>query len=66
MNDSNSVDDFFEDGLPAGFHAEDGFVNLDDAKFNYFSKYSDEQLDRIYEAEPSARDVIDKIRRIRS
>lgn len=43
-----------------------GFRELEDARFNYFSKYSDSQLDEIYEVDVNAREVIDKIRRIRN
>jgi hypothetical protein len=38
---------------------------LEDARFDYFSKYPDSQLDEIYEVDIRARDVIDKIRKIR-
>lgn len=41
------------------------FSNLNDSKFNYFNKYSDEQLDNIYEASPYNREIIDKVREYR-
>lgn len=44
----------------------DGFRELEDARLSYFSKYSDSQLDEIYEADIRAREIIDKIRKIRS
>jgi hypothetical protein len=40
--------------------------DLEDARFDYFNKYSDSQLDEIYEVDIRARDVIEKIRKIRS
>lgn len=39
---------------------------LEDARLSYFSKYSDSQLDEIYEQDINARDIIDKIRKIRN
>lgn len=39
---------------------------LEDARFDYFSKYSDSQLDEIYERDINARDVINRIRKIRN
>jgi hypothetical protein len=51
--------------IEIGFQNDDGFTSLEDTKFDYFSRYSDSQLDEIYEADANARDVIDKIRKIR-
>lgn len=48
-----------------GFQDKDGFKSLEDAKFSYFSKYSDSQLDEIYEVDVCTREVINKIRKIR-
>lgn len=45
---------------------DDGFNSLEDARLSYFSKYSDSQLEEIYEVDERARDVIDRIRRIRN
>ena len=61
---------FFEKAMDKnikiGFQDDNGFRGLEDARLNYFSKYSDSQLDEIYEVDSNARDVIDKIRKIRS
>ena len=45
---------------------DDSEKELEDARFEYFSKYSDSQLDEIYEQDVNAREVIDKIRKIRA
>jgi hypothetical protein len=45
---------------------DDSEKELKDARFEYFSKYPDSQLDEIYEQDLNAREVIDKIRNIRS
>jgi len=39
---------------------------LEDVRLSYFSKYSDSQLDEIYETDIRSRDAIYKIRKIRS
>lgn len=65
MSKNKSVKDILDDSVQIGFQDDDGFKSLEDAKYNYFSKYSDSQLDEIYEVDINARDVIDKIRKIR-
>lgn len=45
---------------------DDGTKSLEDARFSYFSKYSDSQLDEIYEQDIRGREIIDKIRKIRN
>ena len=60
---------FFEkamDNLNIGFQDDDGFRSLEDARLNYFSKYSDSQLEEIYEVDARARDIIERIRKIRN
>lgn len=55
-----------EDSLKVGFtDAAGNFSDLNNTKFRYFSKYSDEQLDEIYKASPYNREVIDKVREYR-
>jgi len=54
------------DDITIGFMDNDGFRELEDARLSYFSKYSESQLDEIYEQDISARDVIDKIRKNRA
>ncbi|MFA5777681.1 MAG: hypothetical protein WC906_04545 [Parcubacteria group bacterium] len=44
---------------------DDSEKELEDARFEYFSKYSDSQLDEIYEQDVNAREVVDMIRRAR-
>ena len=39
---------------------------LENVRLDYFSKYSDSQLDEIYEQDINARDIIDKIRKTRN
>ena len=56
MDTNKLVEDIFDDGVKC----------LEDARLDYFSKYSDSQLDEIYEVDINARDIIDKIRKIRS
>lgn len=63
---NKSAEEIFDDSVQVGFQDDDGLKSLDDARFIYFSKYSDSQLDEIYEQDPRARDVIDKIRKIRN
>jgi hypothetical protein len=55
-----------DENIKVGFMDNDGFRELEDARLSYFSKYSDSQLDEIYEADIRAREIIDKIRKIRS
>jgi hypothetical protein len=66
MSKNKSAENIFDDSVQVGFQDDDGIKNLDDARFDYFSKYSDSQLDEIYEADSNTRDVIDKVRKIRS
>jgi len=66
MKKDNSAEDIFDDSVSIGFGDDDGLKSLEDARFNYFNKYSDAQLDEIYEADSRARDIIDKIRKNRS
>lgn len=66
MDTNKSAEGIFDDSVQVGFQDDDGFKSLEDAKFNYFSKYSDAQLDEIHEMDVRARDIIDKIRKIRS
>ncbi len=47
------------------FDSSGNFKNMNDSKFNYFNKYSDEQLDDIYEKSPFNRETIDKVRAFR-
>lgn len=55
-----------KDSLKVGFIDKDNnFSELNDSKFKYFNKYSDEQLDEIYEASPQNREIIDKVRKYR-
>lgn len=55
-----------QNSIQVGFTDNDGnFTSLNDSKFNYFNKYSDEELDEIYEASPDNREVIDKVREFR-
>jgi hypothetical protein len=60
------MEKFFEkamyENIRIGFEDDNGFRELEDATFSYFSKYSDSQLDTIYEANVRAREIIDKIR----
>lgn len=65
MSKNKSAEDIINDHIQVGFQDEDGFTNLEDARFSYFSKYSDSQLDEIYEQDIRAREIIDKIRKIR-
>jgi hypothetical protein len=51
-----------DNNIRVGFEDENGFKELEDATLSYFSKYSDSQLDAIYEADVRAREIIDKIR----
>lgn len=51
--------------IQVGFSSGGSFTSLNDSKFNYFNKYSDEQLDEIYETSPYNRNVIDKVREFR-
>ncbi|MDD3607289.1 MAG: hypothetical protein PHQ20_00615 [Candidatus Moranbacteria bacterium] len=66
MDKNKSAEDIFDDSVQIGFQDDDGLKSINDARFSYFSKYSDSQLDEIYEADPRARDVIEKIRKIRN
>lgn len=55
-----------KDSLKVGFIGKDGnFSELNDSKFNYFNKYTDKQLDEIYEVSPYNREVVDKVRKYR-
>lgn len=45
---------------------DDSEKELEDTRLDYFNKYSDSQLDEIYEIDMNARDVIDRIRKIRA
>jgi hypothetical protein len=58
--------DSIEENIRIGFEDDDGIKELEDATFSYFSKYSDSQLDEIYEQDIRAREIIDKIREKRS
>lgn len=52
--------------IQVGFTDPSGnFGNLGDSKFNYFNKYSDEQLDEMYEKSSYNREAIDKVREFR-
>lgn len=51
-----------EENVRIGFEDDNGFRELEDSKLGYFSKYSDSQLDEIYEQDIKAREIIDKIR----
>lgn len=44
---------------------DDSEKELEDARFDYFSKYSNSQLNEIYEQDVNVREVIDRIRKIR-
>jgi hypothetical protein len=55
-----------DENIKIGFQDDDGFTDLEDARLNYFKKYSDVQLDEIYEKDVNARDIIDKIRKTRN
>lgn len=59
------ITDSIEKNIRVGFEDDNGFRELEDVRLSYFSKYSDLQLDEIYEADIRAREVIDKIRGIR-
>lgn len=61
----DEFDDIIDNLIGVGFQDDDDFTSLEDAKFDYFSKYSDEQLDCIYEVDENAREIIDKIRKSR-
>jgi hypothetical protein len=60
------AENIFDSVIGVGFQDDNGFTDLEEARFNYFSKYSDEQLDDIYEMDMQARMVIDRIRKIRA
>ena len=66
MDISKLAEAIFDDSVQVGFQGDNGFKSLEDTRFSYFSKYSDSQLDEIYEVDIRARDVIDKIRSIRN
>jgi len=58
--------DITQNRLQVGFINKDGNSSeLNDSKFDYFNKYTDEQLDEIYEVSPYNRKIINKVREYR-
>lgn len=66
MDINKPADDIIDDNVGIGFQDDDGFRGLEDVRFDYFSKYSNSQLNEIYEKDINAREVIDRIRKMRN